>query len=167
VGRAVTAVAAEPAFTGDVAGRPVAVAHAVAAGPGLAPWIEESSGPFAVSLIACPGFLGLRLAEVLPRRPECLYVLLTAWQDLAWFRAWRAGSAFAAALAEVRADPRWGQLAQARFDFPFGLLHADRILERLEGPLLARLAARYGFPAEGACLRLALVMPPLPAPALR
>jgi heme-degrading monooxygenase HmoA len=151
-------------YTGDVAGRPVAVAVALsAADPLLAGWIEDAFGPFVLSLAPAPGFLAFRLLEAKNAGDGCLYAALTLWEDLAWFRAWQAGAGFTAAQAAARADARYAGLTAARFDFPFhrAIGGTARTLARLEGPLIARLAARFGTPAEGVAFRLALELPPL------
>lgn len=151
-------------FTGDVAGRPVAVANALhAADPLLAGWIEDAFAPFVLSLARTPGFRAFRLLEAKNALSGCLYVSLSAWDDLAWFRAWTAGAGFSAAHGAARADAaRYASLTQARFDFPLRA-GADpaRTLARLEGPLIARLAERFGTPAEGVAFRIALELPPL------
>jgi heme-degrading monooxygenase HmoA len=162
----------EPGIAGDVAGRPVAVAAAMAAPRTLAGWIEDKHAPFALTLAAQPGFIAGRLLQCLNNGRRCLIISLTLWEDVAWFRAWQSGTGFAAACAAFRGDPdgsraaraeagRYAMLDQARFDFPFPRAGATRTMARLEGPLLARLAERYGTDTQDAAFRILLDLPEL------
>lgn len=166
-------ITADPAFTtGDVAGRPVAVANVLAGPRTLAQWIEDKFAPFVITLAGQPGFLAFRLLAVPNNGRRCVIISLSLWEDVAWFRAWQAGTGFAAAHLAARGNPkgtrpqkadaeRYSLLDQARFDFPCPRAGAARTMSRLEGPLLARLEQRFNIDPAGACFSVLLELPEL------
>jgi heme-degrading monooxygenase HmoA len=126
-------------FTGDAAGRPVAVAVRVTGPAGLASWMEACARLFAGTLPGQPGFLGSRLLEYRHAGQQCVLISVTLWEDLAWFRAWHSGRAFAAAYDAWRGDARHAGTAVTRADFPFRRAPVPVVLARLEPALAARL----------------------------
>ena len=110
-----SAVSAGEFSTGDVAGRPVAVAICVTGPEGLAVWMETCAGLFAGTLPGWPGFLGFRLLKYRHAGRRCVLISVMLWEDLAWFRAWHASRAFAEAYDAWSGNPRGdpGQQAAA------------------------------------------------------
>jgi len=131
-------------FTGDAAGRPVAVAICVTGPPGLASWIEGCAGRVAATLPGWPGFLGFRLLKYRHAGQQCVLIAVMLWEDLAWFRAWHASRAFAAAYDAWRGDAKHAGTVTARADFPFRRAPAPAVFSHLEDVLAARLGAQFG-----------------------
>jgi heme-degrading monooxygenase HmoA len=157
-------------FTGDIAGRPVAVAICVTGPPGLASWIEGCAGQVAATLPGSPGFLGFRLLKYRHAGRRCVFAAVMLWEDLAWFRAWHASRAFAAAYAAWSGNPG-GDLTQqdaaarhagtvtARADFPFRRAPAPVVFGRVEHVLAARLGAQFGAAGDEDPFRVTLKLP--------